>query len=561
MGRTILIVGGSAGGASAAARLRRLDEEARIIVFEKGPHISYSSCALPYSLSGTAPMDRLVLMTPERFWQQHRIEARTHEEVTAIDRESRRLRIRKSNGAVYEEPYDILILSPGAAPRRPPIPGIERGNVFTLKTIGDAVAIRACMDRPGVKSAAIVGGGFIGIEAAANLAQRLSVTVIESADQILASFDHDMVQILQKHLLDHGVRLVLRERVRAIGEGTVALASGRTVAADLVILAAGVTPRTELARTAGLAIGKSGAIAVDATGRTSDPAIYAVGDAAEVCLPLKGATGRLSLAFPAQMDAHRAADAICGRPAPARGYLGSFGIELFGLTAAATGLSERDIEAMGIPHDFAYVIPFDRVSLMPGAAPLHLKVHFEVPTGRLLGAQAAGLGAADRRIDIIAAIIAKGGTLEDLADTDLCYAPPFASAKDAVHLAGLVGQNLLRGEFRQIPVSAVRALVQSGAAIIDVREPAEYAAGHIKDAVNIPLSQLRSRLGELPTGCPLYVHCRSGQRSYYACRSLAAHGFPAVYNIAGSFLALCLYEYTEDQLTGREPIVTAYNFN
>lgn len=237
---------------------------------------------------------------------------------------------------------------------------------------------------------------------------------------------------------------------------------------------------------AGLTIGASGAIAVDAEGRTSDLAIYAVGDAAEVALPLKRTTGRLSLAFPAQMEARRAADAICGRTSPNRGYLGSFGIEVFGLRAAATGLNERDIEALHIPHDFAYVIPFDRVSLMPGAAPLHLKVHFETPTGRILGAQAVGTDAPDRRIDVIAALMARDGTLEDMASVDLCYAPPFATAKDAVHLAGLVGLNLLHGEFRQVPVSAVRGLVESGTAIIDVREPGEYAAGHIRGAVNVP---------------------------------------------------------------------------
>lgn len=558
MGRTICIVGGSAGGASAAARLRRLDEGAHILLFEKGPYISYSSCALPYSLSGTAPMDGLVLMTPERFRAQHRIEVRTRSEVTAIDRAKKTIHVKSANGE-YDAPYDALILSPGAAPILPPIPGIDGENVFTLTSIGDAAAIRAYAARPGVRTAAVVGGGFIGAEAAANLASSLDVTLIDLADQILTPFDHDLVQILHKAFLDQGVRLVLGDGIAAIGDGGLTLASGRFIPADLIIMALGVSPRTALAREAGLALGASGAIAVDACGRTSDPSIYAVGDAAEVALPLRRRTGRLSLAFPAQMDARRAADAICGRPAPATGYLGSFGLELFGLTAAATGLNERDLTAMAIPHDFAYVIPFDRVSLMPGAAPLHLKVHFERPTGRILGAQAIGPGA-DRRIDTIAAVLSKGGTLDDLAAVDLCYAPPFATAKDAVHLAALAGRNLLLGEVRQVPVSAVRELVTRGAAIIDVREAGEYAAGHIKGALSLPLSRLREHLGELPRGTPLYVHCRSGQRSYYACRILAAHGFREVYNIAGSYLALCLYEYAQDQLTGRDPIVTAYNF-
>lgn len=561
MAKKILIVGGVAGGASAAARLRRLDETARIVLFEKGPHISYSSCALPYSLSGTADPESLFLMTPERFWAQHRIEVRTDSEVTAIDRAARSVRVAEAGGRTYDESYDYLVLCPGAEPILPPIPGRDRPNVFTLKDTEDAAAIRQYIAEHHARTAAVIGGGFIGVETAANLAASLDVTLAEAADQILTPLDHDMAQILQKELLDHGVRLVLRDGVAAVEDGAVRLASGRTVPADLVVMAIGVRPRTALARDAGLAIGGSGAIAVDADGRTSDPAIFAAGDAAEVALPLLRRTGRLSLAFPAQKEARRAADAICGRTSPNRGYLGSFGIEVFGLRAAAAGLNERDIEALRIPHDFAYVIPFDRVSLMPGASPLHLKVHFETPTGRLLGAQAVGRGAPDRRIDVIAALLAKGGTLEDLADIDLCYAPPFATAKDAVHLAGLVGLNLLHDEFRQVPVSAVRGLVEEGTAIIDVRERGEYAAGHIRGAVNLPLSELRDRLGELPQGRPLYVHCRSGQRSYYACRLLAAHGFRDVYNIAGSYLALCLYEYAEDQLTGRAPIVTAYNFN
>lgn len=560
MAKKILIVGGVAGGASAAARLRRLDETARIVLFEKGPHISYSSCALPYSLSGTADPASLFLMTPERFWAQHRIEVRTGSEVTAIDRADRSVRVAEAGGRTYDESYDYLVLCPGAEPILPPIPGRDRPNVFTLKDTEDAAAIRQYIAEHHARTAAVIGGGFIGVETAANLAASLDVTLAEAADQILTPLDHDMAQILQKELLDHGVHLALRDGVAAVEDGAVRLASGRTVPADLVVMAIGVRPRTALARDAGLAIGASGAIAVDADGRTSDPAIFAAGDAAEVALPLLRRTGRLSLAFPAQKEARRAADAICGRTGPNRGYLGSFGIEVFGLRAAAAGLNERDIEALCIPHDFAYVIPFDRVSLMPGASPLHLKVHFETPTGRLLGAQAVGRGAPDRRIDVIAALLAKVGTLEDLADIDLCYAPPFATAKDAVHLAGLVGLNLLHGEFRQVPVSAVRGLVEAGAAIIDVRERGEYAAGHIRGAVNLPLSELRDRLGELPQDRPLYVHCRSGQRSYYACRLLAARGFRDVYNIAGSYLALCLYEYAEDQLTGRAPIVTAYNF-
>lgn len=562
MAKKYVIVGGVAGGASAAARLRRLDETADIVLFEKGPCISYSNCALPYALSDTVPeLSSLILMTPERFRAQHRIDVRTDSEVTAILREEKKVRVRETGGRVYEESYDFLVLSPGAAPNIPPIPGADRPNVFPLTTPKDAAAILQYAETCGARTAAIIGGGFIGIEAAVNLSASMDVSLIQTGSQILLQLDRDMTQILEKELLDNGVRLLLGGRTTAVEERAVRLASGEVIPADLVIMATGVTPRVSLARAAGLAIGPSGAIATDTDGRTSDPSIFAVGDAAEVMLSMKRQKGRLSLAFPAQRDARRAADAICGRPGPNRGYLGSFGIDVFRLRAAATGLNEKEIEALRIPHDTAYVIPFDRVSLMPGASPIHLKVHFEMPTGRLLGAQAVGQGAADRRIDVIAAVMAKGGTLEDLADTDLCYAPPFAAAKDAVHLAGLAGLNLLHGEYRQIPASAVRGLAEAGAAILDVRERGEYEAGHIRGAVNVPLSELRNRLGELPKDRPLYLHCRSGQRSYYACRILAARGFRDVYNIAGGFLAVCHEEYIPDRLTGRAPIVTAYNFN
>ncbi len=562
MAKKYVIVGGVAGGASAAARLRRLDETADIVLFEKGPCISYSNCALPYALSDTVPeLSSLILMTPERFRSQHRINVRTDSEVTAILREEKKVRVRETGGRVYEESYDFLVLSPGAAPNIPPIPGADRPNVFPLTTPQDAAAIRQYAETCGARTAAIIGGGFIGIEAAVNLSASMDVSLIQTGSQILLQLDRDMAQILEKELLDNGVRLLLGGRTTAVEERAVRLASGEVIPADLVIMATGVTPRVSLARAAGLAIGPSGAIATDTDGRTSDPSIFAVGDAAEVMLSMKRQKGRLSLAFPAQRDARRAADAICGRPGPNRGYLGSFGIDVFRLRAAATGLNEKEIEALRIPHDTAYVIPFDRVSLMPDASPIHLKVHFETPTGRLLGAQAVGQGAADRRIDVIAATMAKGGTLEDLADTDLCYAPPFAAAKDAVHLAGLAGLNLLHGEYRQIPASAVRGLAEAGAAILDVRERGEYEAGHIRGAVNVPLSELRDRLGELPKDRPLYLHCRSGQRSYYACRILAARGFRDVYNIAGGFLAVCHEEYIPDRLTGRAPIVTAYNFN
>lgn len=563
MGKRILIVGGVTGGASAAARLRRLDESAEIVIFERGLHVSYSNCSLPYFLSRVVPDSASLLMvTPERFKKQYNIEVRTGHEVMSINRSAKTIRV-KHGGIETEERYDVLILSPGAEPIRPKsIEGVERENVFTVRSVADIEKLDAWLSVHDVNNVAVVGGGFIGCEVAENLREsKRNVALIEAMPQIMTPFDFDMVQILHKEIIDHGVRLILKDGVKRIGESEIELVSGRTVKANAIILAIGVCPETELAKNSGLEIGETGGIRVNHNYQTSDPSIYAVGDAIEVFHRLMRKWTRLALAWPAQMQGRAAADHIAGLSHRSKGVIGSSVLRIFDLYAACTGLSERAAKDEGIPCESAYVIPADKVGIMPGSAPIHLKLVFETPTGRILGAQAIGKDAADRRIDVIAAVISMGGTLDDIKETELCYAPVVGTAKDAVHMAALVGLNLLDGRFRQVPVSEVRSLVENGAYIVDVREKGEYVASHLKNAVNIPLSELRRRMDEIPKDRPVYLHCRSSQRSYNAIMALQQNGFSNVINIAGSYLGICLYEYAQDVLEGREKIVTAYNFN
>ena len=564
MGKRILIIGGVAGGASVAARARRLDEQAEIIMFEKGPHVSFSNCALPYYLSRTVQASNaLVLMSPDQFWKQYRIEARVNCEVTRIIRKDKTIVVRNlETNEEYKESYDKLVLSPGAAPIRPKsMEGAEGPNVFTIRNVVDIRKLDDFLTANDVQNVAVVGGGFIGVEVTENLIlSGKQVSLVEALDQILTPFDYDMAQILHKEMLDHGVSLILGDGVRKIQEDAIELQSGRKVAAQAVVLAIGVHPETGLAKDAGLEIGSAGGIRVDHNYRTSDPDIYAVGDAIEVYNQLTRQPARLPLAGPAQRQARAAADHMYGIPHNHKGVIGSSVVRLFDLNAAATGLNEKSAKAAGIPYDFSYTIPPDKVGLMPDSSPLHFKLLYEYPTGKILGAQAIGKGDADKRIDVIAALIAMGGTLEDLKELELCYSPMFSTAKDAVNHAALVSLNLLYGRFRQVPVSKVRDLVESGAFIVDVREKNEFNQGHLVNAVNIPLSELRDRVDEIPKDRTVYLHCRSSQRSYNAVMALQNLGYDNVVNISGSFLGICCYEYYMDQVTGRKKIVTEYNF-
>lgn len=564
MNKRILIIGGVAGGASVAARARRLDAGAEIIMFERGPHVSFSNCSLPYYLSGVVGnSDALLMMSPEKFKKSYDIDARVNSEVTAINRDKKTIEIKNTlTGDVHEEAYDVLVMAPGASPVKPrSISGIDGKNVYTVRNVADIVHLKAGLEAAGAENTAVIGGGFIGIEVAENLAKAgKKVTVVEAMSQILAPFDYDMVQMLHKELLDNGVSLIVEDGVKTIEEKQITLASGKTVPVDAVILAIGVAPETGLAKAAGLEIGETGGILVDHNYRTSDKNIYAVGDAIEVFDRMTGKPSRLALAGPALRQARAAADAMYGISDDNRGVIGSCALRVFGLNAAATGLNERNARKAGIPCDFVYVIPGDKVGIMPGSAPMHFKLVFEVPTGRILGAQAIGRGNVDKRVDVIAAMVSMNGTIRDLKNLELCYSPVFGTARDVVNQAALVAENILYGRFRQVPVTQVRSLVEEQAFIVDVREKGEYEVGHLKGSVNIPLSELRERTDEIPKDRPVYLHCRSSQRSYNALMALQGRGYENVVNISGSFLGICLYEYYNDVAMGREKIVTEYNF-
>jgi NADPH-dependent 2,4-dienoyl-CoA reductase/sulfur reductase-like enzyme/rhodanese-related sulfurtransferase len=563
MGKKVLIVGGVAGGASVAARVRRLDESAEIIMFDRGPHVSFSNCSLPYHLSGIVEdSQKLVLMNPEILKKQYNIEARVNQEVLKINRDMKTITVKNlTTNQTYEETYDTLVLSPGAKPIRPTIEGIHNTNVFTVRNVVDIEKINTFVTQEDVRKIAVIGGGFIGVEVAENLKLAgLEVSLVEFANQVMAPFDYDMAQILHKEMVDHGIELILDDGLAKIADGYVETNSGRKVEADAVVLAIGVRPETTLAEEAGLAIGETRAIKVDHNYLTSDNAIYAVGDAIEVYHRLLHKPTRLALAGPAQKQARAAADHLYGISNRNQGVIGSSSIHLFNLNAASTGLNERTAELAGMNYDSVYIMPGDKVGLMPNSNPMHFKLVYEYPTGRILGAQAIGRGNVDKRIDVIATMITMNGTLEDLKDLELTYSPMLGTAKDVVNHAALVALNQLEGRYKEVKVSEVRKLVESNAFIIDAREKGEYSQGHLRNAVNIPLSEFRERLDDIPTEQPVYIHCRSGQRSYNMVMALINLGYENIFNISGSYLGINLYEYYNDLITGREKIVTAYNF-
>jgi len=565
MVRKILIIGGVAGGASTAARLRRHSEEDRIIMFERGPHVSYSNCALPYHLSGMIEdAESLVLMNPEMFLTRYNIEARVHNEVISINRKEKCVTVKNVlTGDTYEETYDKLVLTPGAYPIVEKIRGIENANVFTVRNVTDIDRLSRFVKGIDTKDIVVVGGGFIGVETAENL--RLSgynVSIVIASRQILNTYDYDMVQIFHKEIYDNGINLLIGERIEKFENDQVILSSGKVIGAKVIVMAKGVIPETSLAVNAGLEIGETGAIKVDKNYKTSDTDIYAVGDAIEVYNALTHSAAKLALAGPALKAARAVADNINNKSTVNKGYIGSSAIKVFDYNGAATGLSEAQIKSqnMKINYDIVRLILPDKVGLMPDSSPLHLKLLYEVPTGKILGAQAIGKGDVTKRVDVIATAIKFGGTLEDLKDLELCYAPPFSTAKDVVNFAGYIGSNLLNGDFKQVNVDKVRELVESNAFIVDVREKSEYKRGHINNSVNIPLSEFRSRVTEIPKDVPVYIHCRTGQRSYNAVLTLQNLGYDNVYNITGSFLGLSFYEYFNDKTTNRECILTQYNF-
>ena len=565
MSKKIVVVGGVAGGMSVAARVRRLDEQAEIVVFDRGQHVSFSNCALPFHLSGVIPRaEQLVLATPELLRKRHGIDARVRHEVIDVNRAGRTVTVRNlDSGETFHEEYDVLVLSPGAVPILPDIPGAGSEHVFTVRDVVDIDRIKRYVDAPEVTDVVVVGGGYIGLEMAENLkAAGKNVAVVEMRDQVLTRLDGDIVQLIHHELLDKGVRLVLNDALTKIGTDTVTVASGTTIPAQAVIMAIGVRPETALAEKIGLKIGTTGAIWVDRHYRTSDSAIYAVGDAIEVFHALTHKPARLAMAGPAQRQARAAADHMYGVSQRQTGVIGSSVVRVFDLTAASTGLNEEECRREHMSYDKAYVIGQDKVGLMPGSKPMHLKLLFEVPTGRVLGAQAVGVGNVEKRIDVIATLIMMGGTLEDMRDLELCYSPLYSTAKDVVNMAALVALNVLNQEVTQVTVGDLRRLiVEEDAFVIDVREKVEWDRGHIKGAVNIPMSQFRDRLDEIPKDRPVYAHCRIGQRSYNVVRALNQLGFPDAINIGGSYLGFSHHEYFHDVVDDREPLVTEYNFH
>ncbi len=535
----VIIVGGVAGGASAAARLRRLDERAEILLLERGEHISFANCGLPYYIGGEIrERAALLLQTPESFRVRFRVEVRVASEVVAIDRVAKTVTVRHA-GETYAERYDKLILSPGAEPVRPPIPGIDSARVFTLRTIPDADRIKAYLAKEKPRAAVVIGAGAIGLEMAESLARAgIAVTLIEKLAQVFAPLDADMAAEVHAHLRQSGVCLMLGAEVQRIEEAGDCLRidtdAGRADA-DLAILSVGVRPESGLAREAGLALGARGAIAVDAAMRTSDSDIYAVGDAAEITDFISGERAMAPLAGPANKQGRIAADNLCGIPSKYTGTQGSAILRAFGLTVAVTGLNERAAGRLGIDCEKSFTFSADHADYYPGAQRMSIKTLFDPRTGKILGAQLVGGEGAAKRCDVLATAIRLGATAADLTALELCYAPPYSSAKDPVNMAGFVIENLLTGKVAQFHWHDVPAAqANPDGLLLDVRTAGEYARGHIAGAVNIPLDSLRERLGELDKGKKLYVNCQSGQRSYLACRILSQHGWECA-NLSGGY--------------------------
>lgn len=567
MSKKYLIIGGVAGGATAAARLRRLDEGAEIIMFEKGPHVSFSNCGLPYHLGGyIEPIEKLILMTPEKFDKQFNIDARTNSEVVNIDKSNKTIAVKNLlTNTEYTENYDKLIIAVGAKPIVPPFKGLETIPHFTLRNVVDVEKIHNSVfnkDKP-VKNVTVIGAGFIGIEVAENLREKgFNVTVVEMANQVMRPFDYEMAKFLEKELLDHGVKLMLSEKVVGFESDKVLLESGKVVETDLVILSLGVAPDTAMLKDSGLELAKTGHIIVNDKYQTSDKDIYAAGDAILVKNAITGQNFNLALAGPANKQGRLIADHINGKRTLNKGYIGSSIIKVFNYTGASTGLNEAWIKFynLDIDYDFTYLVPVDRVSIMPDASPIFMKIIFDKNDGKLLGAQAVGKGMVDKRMDVFATAIKAGMTVEDLQDLELCYAPPFSTGKDAVNQAGYVASNIYNGDVKQVSFTTVDKLIEMNAQIIDVRSPAETANGMLNGAKNIPLTEIRKRFIEINKYRPVYVHCRTGQRSYNAALFLQQYGFN-VFNIAGSYIMMSYYFDTVERLTGEKAPFNKPNFN
>ena len=530
----VLIVGGVAGGMSTATRLRRLKEDAEIIVFEQGPHVSYANCGLPYHIGEVIEQEQsLLLQTPESLHARFNLDVRVNSRVTKIDRANKQVTVSNLlDNTEYQESYDQLVLSTGAKPRMVPIPGLERALV--LRDVQDAVKIKALVDNKQIKSAAIIGAGFIGVELAENLQHRgIKTTIVEFRGNILPQFDPEMIEPMQKVLIENGIELALAAETETVNESTLTLKDGRVIDADLVVAAIGVVADHKLAVDAGLEIGEAGGIVVDDQMRTSDPNVFAVGDAAQKASALTGQDQMIWLANLANRHGRLVADVIAGETVAARPSIGTGIIGAFGMAAALTGLTEALAKRMDIAHKVIHLHPGSHAGYYPGAETVSLKVLFDPESGKLLGAQGIGRDGVDKRIDVIATAIYAGLSIDDLMNLELSYAPAFGSAKDAINQAGYVGNNIFTGKTESVQYGDLADKMAAGAMLVDVRSESENAAGHIPGSVLIPVDTLRENLDQLK-GKEVIVHCAVGQRGHTAVQLLKGHGINAK-NLDGGY--------------------------
>lgn len=542
----IAIVGGVAGGASAATRARRLSESAEITIFERGPHVSFANCGLPYYVGDEIKSEsNLLLQTPQSFKTRYNIDVRVNSEVVEINRSEKKIKVKDlAIGNEYWHEYDYLILSPGASPIIPPVPGAFREGHFVVRNVPDAVNIKNWIKEKDAKNAVIIGGGFIGLEMAEQMKRiGLNVTIVEMLEQVLPVFDVEMAAWIHKELKSNGIQLYLKNPVKEFlpspqkdtaKASIVKLSNGEQIPADVVIICAGVRPETGLAKSAGIEIGESGGIKVNEYLQTNDPYIYAIGDAIEVKHLITGRRCVIPLAGPANRQGRIAANNILGKKSVYEGSLGTLVVRIFNLTAAATGANEKELKRSGIEYKTIHLHPMSHAGYYPGGSPVAIKLLFSPTTRKILGAQAIGTEGVEKRIDVIATAIKADMTVDDLAELELCYAPPFGSAKDPVNIAGMAAVNALDGLVEIARFDEIAELQQKGAIVLDVRTPAEREKGFIPNSIFIPLDELRNRISELPKDKEIIVSCQSGQRSYFACRILSQYGFK-VRNLTGSY--------------------------
>ena len=548
----IVIVGGVAGGATTAARLRRMDEQAQIVLFERGQYISYANCGLPYYIGGViTDREQLFVQTPEGFSARFKIDVRIRSEVTRLDIKEKRVAVTNLNsGKTYRESYDKLVLSPGAEPVKPPIPGIDLEGIFTVRNVPDADRIKEYIEGKNVRRALIVGAGFIGLEMAENLHHRgIFVTIVEMAEQVMTPLDYEMAAEVHQHLKSKKVEFYLNEAVSAFESGLgrliARLSSGKELRVDLVVLGIGVRPESSLAREAGLKTGERGGISVNEHLQTSDPDVYALGDAIEFPNPIVGRPMITYLAGPANKQGRIVADNIVlGNKRRYSGSIATAIAKVFDLTVASTGMSEKALRAEGIPFISSITHSASHAGYYPDAQPASLKIVFSPKDGKLFGAQIVGYEGVDKRVDMIATILKQGGTIYDLQEIEHAYAPPFSSAKDPVNIAGFVAENVLAGLVKIVHWHDLTEEELARCFVLDVREPEEYKVGRIEGATNIPLNSLREHLNELPREKRIIVYCAAGLRAYLACRILSQNGFPEVYNLSGGYKT---YEFVTEK--------------